>query len=105
MGRRPRALSPGASARARFGAELRRWRMLRGLSHRALGGLVWHSQEFVAKVEKGERWPSWYLATRCDAVLGTGGALARLWPAVEHEHLANDRRRKNVPAQRAEGCG
>lgn len=100
MGRRPRALTPEASARDRFGAELRRWRTARGMTQRGLAGLVWHSQEFVAKVEKGERWPSWYLAARCDVALGTGGVLAGLWPAVERQRLASDRRRRRAPAPR-----
>src|SRR5216683_3417669 len=83
MGRRPRTLTPEASARDHFGAELRRWRTARRLTQRALARLIWHSQEFVAKVEKGERWPSWDLATRCDVALRTGGVLAGLWPGVE----------------------
>lgn len=100
MGRRPRALKPDASARDRFGAELRRWRMERGLTQRDLAGLVWHSQELVAKVEKGERWPSWYLANRCDLALATGGVLATLWPAVERQRLASDRRRRRISSSR-----
>lgn len=101
MGRRPRVLTPEASARDRFGAELRHWRMARGLTQRELATLVWHSQEFVSKVEKGQRWATWYLATRCDAALGTDGVLAGLWPAVERQRLASDRRRRPVPARRA----
>jgi transcriptional regulator with XRE-family HTH domain len=38
--------------RDRFGAELRRWRLARGLTQRGLAGLIWHSQELVAKVER-----------------------------------------------------
>ena len=92
MGRRPRDLTPEASVRDRFGAELRRWRLARGLTQRGLAGLIWHSQELVAKVEKAERWPSWYLARHCDAALRTGGLLAGLWPAVERQRLASVRR-------------
>jgi Helix-turn-helix domain len=58
MGRRPRALTPESSACHRFGAELRRWRIARGMTQRALAGLVWHSHGLVSKVEKGKRWPS-----------------------------------------------
>jgi transcriptional regulator with XRE-family HTH domain len=96
MGRRPKALEPDASARDRFGAELRRWRTQRSLTQRELAVLVWHSQELVSKVEKGQRWPSWDLASRCDTALGTGGVLARLWPAVERQRLASDRRRRHA---------
>ena len=94
MGRRARVLTPEASARDRFGAELRRWRTERGLTQRELAVLTRYSQEFVSKVEKGERWATWYLATRCDAALRTDGVLAGLWPAVEQQRLASDRRRK-----------
>ncbi len=92
MGRWPRDLTPEASVRDRFGAELRRWRLARGLTQHALAGLIWHSQELLAKVEKAERWPTWHLATQCDVALRTGGLLARLWPAVERQRLAGDRR-------------
>jgi transcriptional regulator with XRE-family HTH domain len=100
MGRAPRALTPETSERDRFGAELRRWRAARGLTQRELAKLIWHSQEFVAKVEKAERWPSRYLAIRCDAELGTDGALARLWPAVERQRRASDRRSRLTLARR-----
>ena len=59
---------------------MRRWRLARGLTQRGLAGLIWHSQELVAKVEKAERWPNWSLATRCDAVLRTGEMLAGCGP-------------------------
>ncbi len=102
MGRHPRALTPQASARDRFGAELRHWRTARGLTQRELAMLVWHSQEFVSKVEKGQRWATWYLATRCDAALRTDGVLAGLWPAVDRQRLASDRRRRRAPGWRAD---
>lgn len=100
MGRRPKALTPEASPRDRFGAELRRWRTARGLTQRELATLTWHSQEFLSKVEKGQRWATWYLATRCDAALCTGGVLAALWPAVEQQRVASDRRRSSGQAPR-----
>jgi transcriptional regulator with XRE-family HTH domain len=94
MGRRAKALTPGTSARDGFGADLRSWRTARGMTHRDLARLICYSQELVAKVERGHRWPSSALAAACDSVLETGGALAALWPAVEHERLAADGRRK-----------
>jgi hypothetical protein len=103
MGRRPRALTPEASERDRFGAELRRWRTARGLTHRELAGLIWHSQELVAKVEKAERWPSRYLAIRCDVALGTGGRLGELWTGVERQRLASGPRRGPARAQHLRG--
>jgi ribosome-binding protein aMBF1 (putative translation factor) len=99
MGRRPRPLTPGASALARFGSELRRWRTERGYSQQALARRVWHSQELVAKIEKAERWPSSELAARCDRLLETGGVLATLWVAVEREHQASLQRRGSRSAR------
>lgn len=94
-------MTPEASARDRFGAELRYWRTARGLTQRELAAMIWLSQELVAKVEKGQRWASWYVATRCDAALRTGGALAGLWPAAERQRLASDRRRRHMSGRRS----
>jgi ribosome-binding protein aMBF1 (putative translation factor) len=80
MGRRPRPLTPEASALARFGAELRGWRTGRGYSQQALARRVWRSQELLAKIEKAERWPSLEPAVRCDAVLDVQAA-AGIWRA------------------------
>ena len=82
MAQVPRELTPGESALHFFGAELRHWRTLRGFSQDALGRLVLHSGDTIAKVEKAARCPSAQLAMRCDAALNTDGILARLWPLV-----------------------
>ena len=96
MGRPGRVLTPEVSERHRFGAELRRWRLGRRLTQQGLGALVWQSPEILAKVEKGQRWPSADLAVRCDRVLGAGGALTALWPLVERQRLGCDGRRRLV---------
>lgn len=101
MGRRARDLTPDASVRDRFGAELRRWRMARGLTQGALGELVWHSGEVVAKVEKAQRWPTRYFAERCDQILDTGGVLLGLFPLVEEQRLACDGRRTRASGRRS----
>lgn len=93
VGRPPRALTPDISLRHRFGAELRRWRMDRGLTHQRLGALLWRSAASVAKVEKGERWPTLEFTVACERVLVAGGALLALWPDVEAQRLASDGRR------------
>jgi DNA-binding XRE family transcriptional regulator len=105
IGRPARPLTPEVSARHRFGAELRRWRTRRGLTHRRLAALVWHSTESVAKVEKGERWPSLDLTLRCERALGAGGALLALWPAVEQQRLESDGRRRPRRSVRSPGVG
>jgi transcriptional regulator with XRE-family HTH domain len=83
-GQRPEA----ETARRLFAAELRRLRGVRGLSQRELAGRIVHSRALVAEVERGERWPPEDLAIRCDEVLGTDGALTRLWPLVAAERRA-----------------
>lgn len=80
-----------SSARVLLGSELRRLRQAAGVSQEQLAVRVLHSRPLLARVELGERWPSRDLTLRCDESLGTGGALARLWPLVEHERLGTRR--------------
>lgn len=89
MAQRPRELSPAASPLHFFGAELRFWREKMNLSQDALGALVYLSGDTLAKVEKAQRVPSQQLAVDCDAALGTGGALTRLWLLVDSHRKAN----------------
>lgn len=78
MGRPLKELGPTRSGALGLGAELRHWRMLRGLSQERLGGLVHFSGALVGKIEKGERTPSPGFCGRADAVLETGGVLTRM---------------------------
>ena len=90
---------------SRFAAELGRLRRRQGLSLRALAGIVPYSSATLHKVEAGLRWPSRDLAERCDAALGGGGVLTRLWPWVEAEQRASDGRRRQLrPAARVAGA-
>ncbi|MEU1813106.1 helix-turn-helix domain-containing protein [Micromonospora aurantiaca (nom. illeg.)] len=84
MGRRPSTLTPNVSPRHFLGAELRRWRELRGLSIAELAGAVFVSPALVSKVEKAQRTATVTLIRSCDAALDTGGALERLLDFVEH---------------------
>ncbi len=83
MAQTPRELTPHASLRHFFGAELRHWRQLADLSHDRLGAQINYSGAAIGKVEKAERAPTAALAEACDRVLGTGGALARLVALIE----------------------
>jgi hypothetical protein len=87
MAQIPRDLTPDRDPWHFFGAELRHWRDLRGLSQARLGREVHVSGDEVAKVEKAVRWPPPGLAEQCDRVLDTGGVLSRLWPLVERQRL------------------
>ncbi|MEU4680950.1 helix-turn-helix transcriptional regulator [Micromonospora sp. NPDC023737] len=85
MAQTPRRLTPHRSALHGFGAALRQWRVCRGLSQRALGGLVHVSADLIGKVEKAERWPSARLVESCEAALQTGGELVRFLSVLERE--------------------
>ncbi|WP_428962247.1 helix-turn-helix domain-containing protein [Micromonospora fluostatini] len=91
MGQRPAELRPYASACHFLGAELRCWRQQRGLSLARLAALVYVSPDLLGKIEKAERTASLNVLARCDEVLGTGGALARLRRFVDHQTAAQPR--------------
>ena len=82
MAQQPRVLTPHRSPLDRFGSTLRSYRVRYGLSQAQLAVRVLVSAVTLAKVEKAERWPTEYLARRCDAELDAGGELVRLWTAV-----------------------
>jgi transcriptional regulator with XRE-family HTH domain len=82
-----RDLDPSSSVVAFFGAELRRLRSAAGMSQEDLGQQVAYSGSLVGMVETARRAPTRDFAERCDGALGTGGALARLWPLVSQEAL------------------
>ncbi|MEU2868819.1 helix-turn-helix transcriptional regulator [Streptomyces olivoreticuli] len=63
---------------AYFGTEVRAWRTDRGLSQRELGEKATYGQQYVAKVEAGERLASPEFAAACDKIFGTPGTFARL---------------------------
>ena len=84
MGQRPRALNASASVRHLFGAELRRLREQADRSQAQLGSMICFSADLV-RVETADRFPSQRFAEACDVALGTGGALASLWPRLQEE--------------------
>ncbi|TMU90928.1 helix-turn-helix transcriptional regulator [Streptomyces sp. DASNCL29] len=67
-----------SSGAAFLGAEVRTWRLQAELSHRELGLKANYGQQYVAKVEAGERLASPEFADACDRVFGTPGLFARL---------------------------
>jgi transcriptional regulator with XRE-family HTH domain len=66
------------SGAAFLGAEVRAWRMHAGLSQRELGDRANYGQQYVAKVEAGERLASPEFVDACDRTFGTPGMFARL---------------------------
>ncbi|MFC5720013.1 helix-turn-helix transcriptional regulator [Streptomyces gamaensis] len=61
-----------------LGVEVRAWRTGNGMSQRELGEKAMYGQQYVAKVEAGERLASPEFAATCDQVFGTPGTFARL---------------------------
>lgn len=78
MGQRPAVLTPHASPRHYWGAELRAAREQQRLSLAHLGGQIHRDPSYLAKIERGERDVPDQLARECDAALDTGGSLVRL---------------------------
>jgi transcriptional regulator with XRE-family HTH domain len=98
----------GASPLALFGAELRHYRTVAGLSQEQLGERIGYSAALVGAVETARRVATEDFAQRCDELveLRTGGALRRLrehmreqlhrqvwpswfreWPSIEREAI------------------
>ena len=86
MGQTPKDLEPSASPLHFFGAEVRRLRLLSGLSQADLGVRLMHSKDLVGKVEAALRMPSRDFVERCDEILTADGMLRRLWPMLEREN-------------------
>lgn len=78
-------LHASATARSDFGARLRHWRLLRGLSQAELGRRLGYDDSHISRVENTRRWPPAGMAERLDELLDTAGELAGLWPRVECE--------------------
>ena len=102
-----RPLQPNRSAVDWFGAEIRYWRELRGLTPKQLGDLVGLSADAVEKIEKGDRLLSAEHAGKMDQELRTGGVLARFRPFAKAEadkrRIEADRRRIVSPSPRPRG--
>ncbi|MGH3933180.1 MAG: helix-turn-helix domain-containing protein, partial [Pseudonocardiaceae bacterium] len=82
MGQRPSELTPMASPRHFWGAELRAQRDGCGLSLNDLGKLVHRDSSYLAKIERGDRNIPADLASDCDRALNSGGMLVRLHAVV-----------------------
>ncbi|MEU4582320.1 Scr1 family TA system antitoxin-like transcriptional regulator [Kitasatospora aureofaciens] len=63
---------------ARFGAELRRLRRLRGWTQEKLGGLLGYSDTWISLIERGKETPTSKLALKADEVFETGGVFVEL---------------------------
>src|SRR6266540_3580684 len=83
MAQEPQHLAGLESVHQFFGAELRHWRTLRGLSQQQLGLRTHDSGALIGKIEKAQRRPTLAFVRRMDEALSTGGTLERMWPRLE----------------------
>jgi transcriptional regulator with XRE-family HTH domain len=83
VSQRPRSLTPLASGWHLLGAQIRHWRLVRGLSQAELAALTHDSCALISKVEKADRRPRRELVHRIDTVLHAEGALEDLWVAAD----------------------
>ncbi|MDX2675922.1 helix-turn-helix domain-containing protein [Streptomyces sp. NY05-11A] len=86
-----------------FGELLRHFREGALLTQEALARAIPCDRSFVARVEAATRVPQDTFAKKCDEVLGTGGALGRLWGRVDWyaavEHPDWFKRRAEIDAE------
>jgi transcriptional regulator with XRE-family HTH domain len=76
-----------SSGKARFGAELKAYRLDRGWTQVELGKKLGYSGSFVSDVERGDRGASEDVAKRCDETFGTPGSFLRLWEDLQREEF------------------
>jgi len=105
MAQAPADLRPLESPRHYLGAELRAWRLLRGLSLAQLGGIVHASGDLLGKIEKAQRRPTEDLIRRCDSALDAAETLTRLHELIMVSPHASpdcvDPRTTSVPKSRS----
>jgi transcriptional regulator with XRE-family HTH domain len=95
VGQKRKDLTPERSPQHRWGAELRALRDREGLSLAQLGDRARFDRSYLARLERGDQFPSDKAAKECDRVLGAGGELVRLREAADRErrqgkaHVAN----------------
>ncbi|MFF4526558.1 helix-turn-helix domain-containing protein [Streptomyces bluensis] len=81
-----RDLEPVRSARALYGAELRRQRQLSGMSLDRLSAVVNYSKTHLHGVETAERLLLPPISQKLDVAFGTGELFQGLWGAVKREY-------------------
>ncbi|MFB8089019.1 Scr1 family TA system antitoxin-like transcriptional regulator [Streptomyces sp. NPDC055992] len=81
--------STGGGTAEMFGALLRHYRELAGLSQEGLGSRIGFSKSQVAMVERGQRPPKGDFVRQADAVLSANGALTAASVQLSFSHLAS----------------
>jgi transcriptional regulator with XRE-family HTH domain len=80
-------LDPSLSPLHTFGAELRRHRLIRGMTLDQLGTNLCCTGSLVGQIETAKRIPQLTFAHGADKALGTDGILGRMMPLVLHSLL------------------
>ncbi|MCX4750363.1 helix-turn-helix domain-containing protein [Kitasatospora sp. NBC_01287] len=76
-----------SSPQARFGAEVRRLRRLRGWSQVRLGGLMGYSDTWISLIERAKELPTPKFALKADEVFETGGTFVELFRRINSAAL------------------
>lgn len=82
-------LDPNASPTARFGAELRKYRLAANLTQAQLADRIGYSKSRIGNVERGDENPTYELIELCEKALGLEGALLTHWPAISGKGMPN----------------
>ncbi|TDC05012.1 XRE family transcriptional regulator [Streptomyces sp. 8K308] len=84
-----KTLTPPPNPLQRFGADVKRVRLGRGLAQKNLGRATGYSEAYVCLVESGKKMPSMRFAEGCDVAFGTNGLFAGLRKRIEEEDHAS----------------
>ena len=94
-------LTPDRSARHLFGAEMRRYRELAGMTLEALASVVNYGKSSLARWETAESMIPPDLPAALDAAFGTDGIFVKLYGIARHEVHPDKYRRRMQLEQRA----
>ncbi|KUL41763.1 DNA-binding protein [Streptomyces sp. NRRL F-4489] len=83
MKRRNGTEGSAATTAAVFGAVLRHYRELAGFTQAYLAIKIPCDRSQIARIEAGTRVPRRSFVQKCDALLGTGGMLEKLWEEID----------------------
>ncbi|SDJ56271.1 helix-turn-helix domain-containing protein [Nonomuraea jiangxiensis] len=75
-------LDPTVGPAARFGADLRKYRLAAGMNQSELGKAAGYSKSRIGNVERGDEKPTREMIIKCEEVLGLNGELLLHWPNI-----------------------
>ncbi|MFG1702764.1 Scr1 family TA system antitoxin-like transcriptional regulator [Nonomuraea sp. M3C6] len=75
-------LDPTAGPAARFGVDLRKYRLAAGMNQTNLGKVAGYSKSRIGNVERGDEKPTHEMIIKCEEALGLSGELLLHWPNI-----------------------